>query len=319
MINLTDYIQESIFDIDDNIENMDKRTVDDLLFKPKSTINAFRYIYDIVKDKEVKHEHSLKYNGPYYVSFFEETHDCTMIIIAPYDNHNWQMVAMKASKLYNKIELMDYREETPTRYAFHFRANGRVYFELPKEYNFLFDSIASRCKYKTGNIIRESIFDDEKQMDSLDATVENNKWFKRFIDPKNIGLTIDEASKQIKKDGGKFVRGYRNMDYKTGYIRFDKLEPRRHGDWIHGSHIYINIVLPKDGKWGWDRYKIEFVQDDIRSDYELVTCFKAGYPGDKLDFAYDTQTYDWTISRAYTMPDNWKGIAKLIEDYDFTK
>lgn len=301
MINLTNYIRESIFDIDDNIENMDKRTIEDLLFKPKSTINAFRYIYDVVKNKEIKHEHSLKYNGPYYVSFFEEIHDCTMIIIAPYDSHNWQMVAITAKKLYNKIELMDYREETPTRYAFHFTAKGRVYFELPKEYNFLFDSIASRCKYKTGNIIKESIFDDEDtHMDNLDK-VADIAYIKKLLkkdDWDDFEKATDEFEKIIKKDYKKIPSS--KVDFENKYLIFVK------GEYTGNKYNFVYIYYPNGPKKFQSCMIAAFTGDNQTQEI----CFRRYY--DETKSGITGKNYGQTYKSIYELPKEYEWMIEWM-------
>ena len=313
-------INESIFDIDDNISDMERRVLENTLFRPSTSLKGFESIYNIVKNDRVKHESDIKYDGSYYIGYVEQSSDYHMIIISPTKDHNWRFVGIRVFKYSKKIELIDDRMDTPTRYMFCLTSRDkRAYFKLPKNFEFLFDSIASRCKYRDGNIIKESIFDDREQMDNVDKTVENNKWFKRFVDPKNIESAINEASKQIKKDGGKFIRGYRNMDNRVPYIRIDLIEPIKYKDWSTlNAHLYINFLIPSD-KYGWDTYRIIFDKNDPSGEFVISRCGKMRFTADRLDFSFDTQRYFIVLARCYTMPDNWKGITKLIEDYDFTK
>ena len=161
--------------------------------------------------------------------------------------------------------------------------------------------------------ITEGIFDEDDIMNDIDNNAEITKWFKKLTDSDNIIKNINDFTKILKKDNVKSHRSRNGMWYDKPYVRFVILD-RKYEYQDTNRHINIHFLLP-NGNNGWDDYRICYSYGEGSLNCDTIMIEKSRWKFYLSDIDLDGSKWKITKSISYTLPDKWKGITKLIENY----
>lgn len=161
--------------------------------------------------------------------------------------------------------------------------------------------------------INESIFDEEDQLTNVEVSANIIKWFKKLTDSRDIIKSIDSFIKVLKKDKVEVHRSRNSMWYRDAYVRFEIIDKNREWQSIDRL-VKIRFLLPNEHRNGWDNYVISFKyyydSDEVQTRIE-----KNQWSFYSCDMDLDRQNWKVVKSISYSLPDKWKGITKLIENY----
>lgn len=313
MKNLTKYIKESIFDIDDNIDKVSdvvtcKKWVDtfEITNDFKSSISEF--ISDLEKAGA---KFTKKPISNTYMVYYKKMNDNSLYnwyikFIIPNDKTSWKsaLIGRTGRVLGRKIKYV-YSDTTTSDISIikrDIKKDGA--YVLPEKYYKMIDIIRERSKY-----VKESVFDEEDIMSDIDNKAEILKWFKELTtnNIKDLEEAIPGFIKAIKKNKAKQVSSINKMDYDSNYIVINELEEKE------GHSVRITIYFLKAGQndHSWKSWRIRLSDNHIHD--PVSKCVKLAYPADKLDFVWDTRNYYVNMKKIYTFPKEWEYIINLIE------
>lgn len=313
MKNLTKYIKESIFDIDDNIDKVSdvvacKKWVDTF----EATNDFKSSISEFISDLEKAGTKFTKKPIPNtYMVYYKKMNDNSLYnwyikFIIPNDKTSWKsaLIGRTGRVLGRKFKYVYLNNTTSDISIIERDIKKDGAYVLPEKYYKMIDIIRERSKY-----VKESVFDEEDIMSDIDNKAEILKWFKKLTtnNVNDLEEAIPGFIKAIKKNKAKQVSSVNKMDYNSNYIVINELKQKKDYD----VRIIIYFLKRGENNYSWKGWRIILLDNHIHA--PVSTCRKMPYSTDKLDFAWDTRNYYVTMKKIYTFPKEWEYILDLIE------
>ena len=206
MKNLTKYIKESIFDVENNIDKVGdvvacKKWVDTF-----ATTNDFKSsISEFISDLEKAGTKFTKKPIPNtYMVYYKKINDNSLYnwyikFIIPNNKTSWKsaMIGRTGRMLGRKIHYIYSDTTTFDKSIIERDIKKEGAYVLPEKYYKIIDIIQERSEY-----IKESILDIDNNISNVDDPVLAYKWINEFQNTNNIRKTFSKFLKEVIKQGG---------------------------------------------------------------------------------------------------------------------